>query len=931
MAEILDKGYDPGKVEEKWYKYWEANKYFRADEKSDKPSFCIVYPPTNVTGTLHMGHALTVAIQDTIIRWRRMLGDNTLWLPGTDHAGIATQMVVERDLKIKEGKTRHELGREEFLRRVWQWKEEKGDRISEQLRVLGASLDWDRERFTMDEGCSRAVIEVFVRLYEQGLIYRADRLINWCPDCQTALSDLEVDHQENAESELWSFAYPLSDASGEIVVATTRPETMLGDTAVAVHPDDERYKGLIGRNVKHPLLGYEFAIIADAELVDPEFGTGAVKVTPSHDPNDFETGLRHDLRFINILNPDGTLNDHCGPFEGMDILKARKAVKEAIAEKGLDRGREDYRMNIGVCQRCSTIVEPYISKQWFVKIGPLAEKAIEAVEKGETVFVPKAWEKTYFEWMRNIRDWCVSRQLWWGHRIPAWYCDDCGHITVSRDAPDACGDCGSKSIRQDEDVLDTWFSSALWPFSTLGWPEKTRDFELFYPNTMMETGFDIIFFWVARMMMMGIHFLGKPPFSTVYLHAMVRDAEGRKESKSIGNVRDPLDVIYGNSADDLAEKRKRDAESLGIHPKQVEKIVKAARKEYPDGVAACGADALRFTLVSMVGAGRDIKLDVKRIEGYRFFANKIWNASRFALMNLEGYDPDAAVNSDDYSLADRWILSRIRKTAIEVNEDLDSHHYDQAALAVYHFFWGEFCDWYIELAKPALYKTENQKEKAAARHVLVRVLDAALRLLHPFMPFITEEIWQKLPRSADSPPSIMIAPYPTGDEFADATDYEKEEAAMRLVRDVIGAARNIRGECGIEPGRRVPVIINAESEAVKNIIESQIPEITGLARASELTVTDRYEKSGPAAKGVVSGAEVYIPLAGVIDIDEELKRARSQVEKAGRDLAGLEKRLSSEGFVSRAPAEVVEKERARAEELRRKRDKLKKHIEELRG
>jgi len=933
MAQLLEKGYDPKDVEAKWYKIWEEKQYFHADENdTDKKSFCIVYPPTNVTGTLHMGHALTVAIQDTVIRWHRMIGDNTLWLPGTDHAGIATQMVVERDLKIKENKSRHDIGREEFLKRVWKWKEEKGGRICEQLRVLGASLDWERERFTMDEGCSKAVIETFVRLYNEGLIYRADRLINWCPRCHTALSDLEVDHKEGIAGELWSFAYPLADGSGEIIVATTRPETMLGDTAVAVHPDDERYKDVIGKNIKHPILGYEFKVIADEILVDPEFGTGAVKVTPAHDPNDFEVGQRHNLENINIMNEDGTLNDKCGKFAGMERFEARKAVKEEIAALGFERGREDYEMSIGHCQRCSTVVEPFLSKQWFVKIKPLADKAIDAVESGETVFVPKTWEKTYFEWMNNIRDWCISRQLWWGHRIPAYYCDDCGHISVSADTVTVCEKCGSKNMRQDEDVLDTWFSSALWPFSTLGWPDDSKDVQTFYPNAMMETGFDIIFFWVARMMMMGIHLLDKPPFPVVYLHAMVRDAEGRKESKSIGNVRDPLDVIHGISAKDLLEKRENDARSLGINEKNIKKIVKTTKKEYPKGMIACGADALRFTLVSMVGAGRDIKLDIKRVEGYRSFANKIWNASRFALMNLEDFDSGKAVDPKFMTIGDRWILARLRKTTITVNKAMEENHFDQAAMAIYHFFWDEFCDWYIELAKSSLYKSESAEQKHAAQATLVRTLDAALRLLHPFMPFITEEIWQKLPKPADSAESITIAPYPVAEEMADAAAYEEDEQGMNNIQDLIKQARNIRGECGVEPSMRIPnLIVQTSDVAFKTLLEEQMVQIKDLAKLEEMQITEKYEKTGPTAKGVTNVAEIFVLLEGLIDIGEEIKRAENHLAKAEKELAGLTGRLSNEKFVARAPAEVVEKEKERQVLLKAKLEKLAAHITELKG
>jgi valyl-tRNA synthetase len=941
MPELLDKGYDPGQVEEKWYRFWMDNGYFHADETdSERKPFTIVLPLPNVTGTLHIGHALMTVIQDMIVRWKRMQGYNALWMPGTDHAGIATQMVVERDLLVNEGKSRHDLGREKFLERVWTWKEAKGGIICDQLKILGASLDWDREAFTMDEARSHAVREAFVRLYEEGLIYRADRLINWCPVHQTALSDLEVDH-EDVQGELWHFAYPLADGSGEIEVATTRPETMLGDTAVAVHPDDPRYTDMIGKNVRHPLLGYEFAIIADAELVDMTFGTGAVKVTPAHDPNDFETGQRHNLKIINLLNPDGTYNENAGPYAGMDRFDVREAVKRDIEAKGFARGSEPYTISLGKSQRSGAVVEPYISKQWFMDVKPLAEKALKAVQDGETVIVPDMWTKVYYEWMTNIRDWCISRQLWWGHRIPAFYCEDCGHITVSRTDVDACEKCKSANIRQDEDVLDTWFSSALWPFSTLGWPENSQDLTRFYPNDMMETGFDILFFWVARMMMMGIHFLGKPPFHTIYLHAMVRDHEGKKMSKSLGNIIDPLDVIYGIEKKALLEKRERDAKALGIMPKQIQKIVKATEKLFPDGIPKSGADALRFFLLSMLGAGRDIKLDIKRVEGYRFFANKIWNASRFAMMNLEDYDPESAPDPESYSMAERWILARMRKTAMSVNDSMEQHKYDQAAMAVYHFFWDEFCDWYIELAKPALYDKENVRRRAATQQVLWRVLESALRLLHPFMSFVTEEIWQKLPKPASyaerlpkafrDKPSIMIAPYPGEAEFVDAAAYDQDEADMTTLQSIIGSLRNIRGECGIDPGKRIPAVMLSTSEQIRDLVEAQRKSVTELARLENLEIVSEFVKSGPVAKAVVSGAELFIPLKGIIDIDEEIRRAENQLAKAEKELAGVEGRLASDGFVSRAPAEVVDAERARLEDLKIKREKLAAHIAELKG
>jgi len=932
MSEMLSKGYDPSEVEPRLYKEWLEKGYFIADaEHGDKPAFCIVIPPPNVTGSLHMGHALTMAIQDTVTRWKRMSGFEALWLPGTDHAGIATQMVVERDLRVNEGVSRHDIGREEFLKRVWKWKGEKGGRITEQLKVLGCSLDWSRERFTMDEGLSRAVREVFVRLYEEGLIYRDQKLINWCPSCRTALSDLEVEYEENIAGEMWSFAYPLSDGSGEIVVATTRPETMLGDSAVAVHPDDPRYKHLIGTMLKHPLLGYEFPIVGDATLVDPAFGTGAVKVTPAHDPNDFECGKRHNLQFINILNEDGTLNAHCGPFAGLSVKDARSRVKAAIEEKGLFRGRKDHLMSIGHCQRCSTVVEPYISKQWFVEIKPLADEAIRAVEDGRIKFIPGHWVKTYYEWMYNIRDWCISRQLWWGHRIPAWYCEDCGEIMVRREAPEACSKCGSARLRQDEDVLDTWFSSALWPFSTLGWPDETPDLKRFYPTSLMETGFDIIFFWVARMIMMGLHFMKEVPFHEVFLHAMVRDHEGRKMSKSLGNVIDPLDVIYGIDLEKLLAKRHSDAMALGVNEREVKKIVDAMKKIYPDGIPASGADALRFTLVSMAGQGRDIKLDIRRVEGYRFFANKIWNASRFAMMNLEDFDPARKPDPSAYSRADRWILNRLYHTVDEVVSALEAYQFDRAAMSIYHFFWDEFCDWYIEMAKTSLYGDADPAARSAAQHTLVTALDTALKLLHPFMPFVTDEIWRKLPKLGAEPESIMLAAYPKASEFEFAAGWDGSNAEMQLLKDIVRMARNMRVDSGLEAGRRIPLVCQSAAPETCEHLRAFETYVVSLARLTSYQVTEHFVKSGPCASGVVADVQIFIPLADLIDVEEEKKRAGAKLEKLEKQLEGIGKKLSNESFVARAPADVVQKERESAAEIGQMIDKLKKHMAGLEG
>jgi len=886
----LNKGYEHKEVEARWYRVWKEQGYFHADEHDRaRPPFSIVLPPPNVTGSLHLGHALTATLQDILVRWKRMSGYNALWLPGTDHAGIATQMIVEKELKRTERKSRHELGRQEFLKRVWSWKERFGSRIGEQHEALGASLDWARERFTMDEGLSRAVREVFVRLHEEGLIYRARRLINWCPDCHTALSDLEVTYREGGEpGELWSFAYPLASPVGartEIVVATTRPETMLGDTAVAVHPDDERYRGLVGRTVVHPLLGREIPVIADAVLVDPKFGTGAVKVTPAHDFNDFEVGERHGLAFITVIGQDGRMTELAGPVAGLDRFAARKRVKELIAEKGLERGAVPHRVPLGRCQRSETVLEPLLSPQWFVRIEPLARPAIAAVEAGETRFIPESWTNTYMAWMRNIHDWCISRQLWWGHQIPAWYCRD-GHVTVAREAPAACASCGKGDLVQDEDVLDTWFSSALWPFSTMGWPERTRTLETFYPTSVMETGHDIIFFWVARMMMMGIHFMGEVPFRVVYLHPMVRDEKGQKMSKTKGNVIDPLVIT----------------------------------EEY-------GADALRFTLAALTAQGRDIKLAKERIDGYRAFANKLWNATRFALMNLEGYRVDApGGEGEPRSAADRWILARLQRAVNETLDALEHYHFNEAAGAVYQFIWHELCDWYIELAKEALHGEEPGRR--ATQAVLTTCLEASLRLLHPMMPFITEELWQTLRArvGGGAAPSIMVAPYPKRGEV--------DEAALRAFGPVIGivdALRNIRGEMN------VPFKVALRDVEVGGLSPDALAMVQGeRSRIARLAHLEGFSaKSGPTEKrrgsavAVGSGFELRVPLAGVVDMAAEGARIEKELGKVRAELAQVENKLKNPSFVERAPREVVEKDRARVDELGEKVARLAAHRQML--
>jgi valyl-tRNA synthetase len=927
----LPKAYEHQHVEARWYRAWVERDRFRADaDDHSRPPFCIVLPPPNVTGSLHLGHALTATLQDVLCRWKRMSGFNVLWLPGTDHAGIATQMIVEKELQRTEGKSRHDLGRAAFLERVWAWKEKYGSRIGEQHQALGASLDWSRERFTMDEGLSRAVREVFVRLHEEKLVYREKKLINWCPRCHTALSDLEVNYEENHPGEMWSFAYPLVEpvrAQGqpdeaaperaaeeagsarrraeaepeqpidpggqhppgmitEIVVATTRPETMLGDTAVAVHPDDERYRAVVGRKVRHPLLDREFPVVADAVLVDPTFGTGAVKVTPAHDFNDFETARRHGLPMISVIGQDGRMTAEAGPFAGLDRFEARKRVKEAVAQKGLDRGSRPHLLPLGRCQRCETVLEPLLSDQWFVRIEPLARPAIEAVEQGRTRFIPEGWTNTYMAWMRNIHDWCISRQLWWGHQIPAWYCPD-GHWTVARQRPRACAECGQGELKQDEDVLDTWFSSALWPFSTLGWPEKSPDLATFYPTSVMETGHDIIFFWVARMMMMGLHFMRDVPFRVVFLHPMVRDEKGQKMSKTKGNVIDPLDIT----------------------------------QKY-------GADALRFTLAALTTSqGRDIKLARERIEGYRGFANKLWNATRFALMNLSGF---AAAGEDPALLArtpaDRWLLARLARAVNETVGALEAFRFDDAAGTVYQFVWHDLCDWYIELSKEAL-SGEDAEKKRGARAVLAHALDTALRLLHPIMPFVTEELWQTLKKAIGATgwaESIMVARYPA----RRAVD-EAAERSFGPVIGIIDAIRNIRGEMNVpwKTALRDVEVGSLGPEALATVRQEQ-GRILRLANVEGLRLRDDgrpTERRPGSAVAVGEGFEVRLPLAGVVDMAAERARVDKEIAKVAADLAGVRARLANPAFVKKAPPEVVDESRERAEQLEAKLHKLEAH------
>ncbi|RMF43869.1 MAG: valine--tRNA ligase [Deltaproteobacteria bacterium] len=883
MDQGLPKGYEPSDVELKWYRQWEEDGCFHADENSPRPHYSIVIPPPNVTGVLHMGHALNNTLQDVLCRYKRMTGHEVLWMPGTDHAGIATQNVVEKQLAA-ENRDRHDLGREAFIERVWQWREESGGQIINQLKRLGASCDWRRERFTMDEGLSKAVREVFVTLYEQGLIYRANRLINWCPRCHTALSDLEVEH-EDRKGHIWHLRYPVIGSDRHLVVATTRPETMLGDTAVAVHPEDERYAGLVGQKVLLPLVDREIPIIAD-EYVDREFGTGVVKITPAHDFNDFEVGKRHNLEEINIFDESAVVNENGGPYRGLGRDEARKRVLEDLEARGLLERVEDHANAVGECYRCHSVIEPWLSKQWYVKVGPLAEEAIRAVEDGRTRIVPEHWTKTYYEWMHNIQDWCISRQIWWGHQIPAWFCDDCDEITVSREDAATCAHCGSANIRRETDVLDTWFSSALWPFSTMGWPEQTDTLKKFYPTSCLVTGFDILFFWVARMMMMGLKFMGEVPFKEVYIHALVRDAQGQKMSKSKGNVIDPLTVI-----DDY------------------------------------GTDAFRFTLAAFAAMGRDIKLSTDRIAGYRNFVNKLWNASRFALMNLEGFDPAGCRPADfELSAADQWILTRLRETIGQTRQALDEYKFNDAASALYSFTWHQFCDWYVELVKDDLYG-DDADARQRVQAVLYTVLEQLLRLLHPFMPFVTEEIWQALPGERPSR-YIMQTGYPDTDSLgADADQAERMEQVMEVIRGI----RNIRGEMDIAPSRKIAVVLDCRDEAAVDVVRHGEGYIRSLAKVDELTFGVGVERPAQSATQVAGLVEILVPLAGLIDLAEEEKRLGKEIAKAQKDVDFFDKKLSNEKFVANAPAHVLEKDRAKQAAAREKLEVLQKSLERIRA
>ncbi|MBP7148009.1 MAG: valine--tRNA ligase [Acidobacteria bacterium] len=881
----LEKAFQPEAYEPRVGRMWEAAGLFRATG-AGAVRFSLVIPPPNVTGTLHMGHALDYTLQDIVVRWHRMLGHDTLWVPGSDHAGIATQMVVERQLRA-EGTSRHELGREKFVERAWQWKEEYHDRIVSTLNRLGCSCDWSRERFTLDPGFSHAVRETFVRLHEQGLVYRGARLINWCPSCRTALSDLEVDRDDPEPGEMWSFAYPVQ-GGGEIVVATTRPETMLGDTAVAVHPDDPRWQALIGRAVEHPFFPERHVpIIGDAILADPETGTGAVKVTPAHDPNDFACGKRHDLPEISIIAEDGSLNANAGPFAGLDRFVAREQVKAALAERGLSRGSRPHSYAPGRCQRCRTIVEPIVSTQWFVRMQPLAGPALEAVRDGRIRFVPDSWEKTYFHWLENIQDWCISRQLWWGHRIPAWYCQ-CGEMVVAREAPARCPRCGAESPQQDADVLDTWFSSQLWPFGVFGWPDATPELSRYYPTDVLVTGFDIIFFWVARMIMAGLRLTGEVPFRTVLYHGLVRDAHGQKMSKSRGNAVEP-------------------EEAMARH----------------------GVDALRFTLAAQASPGSDLALTEERLAGYRAFMNKLWNATRFVLMRLPENAASARADyrADELDDLDRYLLGSYLDVVDEVERSMQTFRYDHACEQIYHFLWHTFCDWSIELAKPDLFDGGGSRRAQVRLAVLLDVLDGALRLLHPVAPFITEELWQHLPRRPGDPPQLAIAAYPRPDAPAlpEVPRFDRAAARQRVERwliEPVSAARMLRTSSGIPPSRKVALHLRPRSDDGLEPLGAFRERIAALANADEVVVGTGPADGTPALRQVLDDVEVAIPLAGAVDVAQERARLERELGKLLKDLEAVRKKLDNPGFVERAPAEVVEKERARVAALESRRGEI---------
>jgi valyl-tRNA synthetase len=916
----MEKTYNPDELEQRWYQTWESNGEFKPS--GEGTPYAIMLPPPNVTGSLHMGHGFNNTIMDTLTRYHRMKGDNTLWQPGTDHAGIATQMVVERQLNA-EGKTRHDLGRDKFIDRIWDWKEESGNNITRQLRRLGSSLDWSRDRFTMDEDLSKAVKHVFVQLHKEGLIYRGKRLVNWDPVLHTALSDLEVLSEEES-GHLWHFRYPLTDGSGHLVVATTRPETMLGDTAVAVHPEDERYKDLIGKTITLPLVGREIPIIAD-DYVDQEFGTGCVKITPAHDFNDAEMGQRHNLEKINILTIDAAINDNAPEkYRGLDRYEARDVIVKDFKDLDLLEGIKDHTLMVPRGDRSGAVIEPLLTDQWYVKADALAEPAVKAVQEGKIKFVPGNWDKTFYNWMDGIQDWCISRQIWWGHRIPAWY-DDEGNIYVANDEATVRKEnklTDNINLRQDEDVLDTWFSSALWPFSTLGWPENTDAVKTWYPGSVLVTGFDIIFFWVARMMMMGLKFMDDVPFKEVYIHGLVRDSHGHKMSKSKGNVLDPIDIIDGIDLETLVKKR-----TTGLmNPKDAPKIEKATRKEFPDGIESHGTDALRFTFASLASTGRDINFDMNRIGGYRNFCNKLWNAARYVLMNTE--DQDTGIDNDDVelSLADRWIISKLQTTEQEVTAAIEGYRFDHAAQGIYEFIWDNYCNWYLELSKPVL-TNDNASEaaKRGTRRTLVRVLETTLRLTHPFMPYITEEIWQTIaPLAGKDGDSIMSQSYPSSDDSKIDADAVSD---MEWVMEFVTGVRSIRSQMNIPPKKQLPVILKDSQQQDIDRVEHNHDFLSRLANLENISV---LEGDAPAAATALVGKmEILIPLEGLIDKGAEIQRLDKEITKLEKVIKQSSGKLNNKNYVAKAPAEVVQKERDKLTELEQALNQLKQQRDSL--
>ncbi|WJG10079.1 valine--tRNA ligase [Aliiglaciecola sp. LCG003] len=912
----MDKTFSPQNIEQQRYQHWEQKGYFKASGNGEP--YCILLPPPNVTGNLHMGHAFQHTIMDSLIRYHRMKGDNTLWQCGTDHAGIATQMVVERQLNAQ-GKTRHDLGREDFVEKIWQWKEESGGNITQQMRRMGTSPDWEREAFTMDPALSEAVQEVFVKLHEEGLIYRGKRLVNWDPVLHTAVSDLEVLNEEE-DGFMWHMRYPLADGSGELTVATTRPETMLGDTAVAVHPDDERYQGFIGKQIKLPITGRLIPIIAD-DYVDPEFGTGCVKITPAHDFNDYDMGKRHKLEMINILSKDAALNENTpAAYQGLDRFEARKQIVAELERTGLLVKIENHKLKVPRGDRTGAVIEPYLTDQWYVAVESLAKPAIEAVESGEIKFVPENWNKTYYQWMYNIQDWCISRQLWWGHRIPAWY-DDNDKIYVGRSEAEVREKhslADDVNLRQDEDVLDTWFSSALWPFATMGWPHETPELETFVPSSVMVTGFDIIFFWVARMIMMTKKFTGKIPFKEIYITGLIRDEQGNKMSKSKGNVLDPIDLIDGISLDDLVAKR-----TAGMmQPQQAAAITKRTTKQFPEGINAYGTDALRFTFAAMASTSRDINFDMGRVEGYRNFCNKLWNASRFVLMNTEEQDNGANGGELELSLADKWIWARFQQTLSEFNNAIKDYRFDIAAQSVYEFTWNQFCDWYLELSKPVLNsELSTEAQKRGTRHTLINVLESLLRLMHPIMPFITDEIWLRVaPLCNIEGDSIMLQPFPEVEaERQDATVI----ADLEWVKSFIVGIRNIRGEMDISPNKPLGVLLKNISQEDQRRLTLSESFLAKMAKLDSVTQLQAGENGPASATAMVGEMEILIPMAGLIDKDAELSRIAKSLDKIEKDFARTQGKLGNEKFVSNAPAAVIDKEKAKLEEFQMQMEKLK--------